>query len=191
MRVHDNGSVGIGQPSPSEYNKLEVLAPAGGYRAGLFYNNNSSGEATLYVRNAGGGNGIWLQEGIAAKPGGGPWVATSDERLKTDIKDYHDGLQVIRAVRTVSYRYNGIKDLPTESTFIGIIAQELEKIAPYMVRLDGEYLQVDPNAFTYMLINSVKELDDTVQEQQQKIESQQAEIDAIKKALEKAGIQLD
>jgi len=42
------------------------------------------------------------------------------------------------------------------------LAQELKKIAPYMVTAvdmdGGEYLQVDNSAMTYLLINAVKEL---------------------------------
>jgi hypothetical protein len=49
---------------------------------------------------------------------------------------------------------------------VGILAQELQQAAPYMVTSTGKkmndgssgYLQVDNSAMTYMLINAVKEL---------------------------------
>jgi hypothetical protein len=150
--------------------------------------------------------------GDCAKPGGGFWTSNSDKRLKKDIIDFTDGLSSIRDVNTIFYHYNGKNGLPTEPQFVGIIAQELQEIAPYMVSehpgmvdTTKNYLTVDPSAFTYMLINSVQELDKTVQDQQLKIgdqqteledqqsqiETQQTELNAIKKALEKAGISLD
>jgi hypothetical protein len=155
---------------------------------------------------------IYVANGGCVKPGGGSWSAPSDRRLKKNIINYTDGLSSIRGINTIFYNYNGENGLPTEPQFIGVIAQELKEIAPYMVFEDSEsvntvenYLGVDPSAFTYMLINSVQELDKTVQDQQLKIgdqqteledqqsqiETQQTELNAIKKALEKAGISLD
>ena len=57
--------------------------------------------------------------------------------------------------------------MPNE-TGVGVIAQDLQKIAPYMVstwsykkdekdETGKEYLGVDNGAMTYMLINAIKE----------------------------------
>ncbi len=184
----------------------------GNYDAGIFRNNSSSA-ATVWIKNSNGpwSPGLWINEGSltvqngdAEKPGGGFWNSYSDLRLKKDVEDFNEGLGALRKVRPVWFHYNGKNGLSTEPRYVGIIAQELEKVAPYMVSVSRttenveKYLSVDPNAFLYMLINSVQELDETVQKQEQiiasqnkKIGAQQAEIDAIKKALEKAGIQLD
>jgi trimeric autotransporter adhesin len=65
----------------------------------------------------------------------------------------------------------------TQQPYVGVLAQELQKIAPYMVNTftkdKTEYLSVDNTAMTYMLINAVKE-------QQQQIETQQKQIDELK-----------
>ncbi|MBI1288057.1 MAG: hypothetical protein GC178_10835 [Flavobacteriales bacterium] len=100
--------------------------------------------------------------GTAAKTGGGSWTATSDRRLKQDINEYSDGLEALMQIRPVTYHYNEKSGYDTEPEYVGVIAQELQEIAPYMVgnfEKDGtEYLNVDNSAMTYMLINAVKEL---------------------------------
>ena len=106
----------------------------------------------------------WLLEvnGTAAKPGGGVWAATSDARLKQDVRPYTDGLELIRDVRPVRYHYTPESGYPTEPEYIGVIAQEIQEVAPYMVETvemeDASYLTVDGSAMIYMLVNAVQEL---------------------------------
>lgn len=42
------------------------------------------------------------------KPNGGAWIGASDLRVKRDVLDFKDGLNVIRRIRPVNYYYNGI-----------------------------------------------------------------------------------
>lgn len=131
-----------------------------GARFNIYYTNlnNGSGSDALSID----GNGNLTIAGNAFKPGGGAWNIPSDARLKKDIVDFNDGLSVINKIHPVSYHYNGLLNFSTEQSYIGVIAQELKQVAPYMVqKMNGneEYLQVDPNAMTYLLINAVKELD--------------------------------
>jgi hypothetical protein len=113
--------------------------------------------------------------GGASKPGGGSWSTFSDIRLKTDIKPFHDGLSVIRKINPITYRYNGKTDLPTEQTYIGILAQEIQPVAPYTIsrykqKLDPtdtketELLSFNPDPLTYVAVNALKELDSKVTE---------------------------
>lgn len=99
--------------------------------------------------------------GSAAKPGGGTWTATSDVRLKQDVKPYTDGLAELLRIRPVRYRYNEASGHDTKPEYVGVIAQELREVAPYMVgtfEKDGaQYLNVDNSAMIYMLVNSVRE----------------------------------
>ncbi|MBK8504993.1 MAG: tail fiber domain-containing protein [Saprospiraceae bacterium] len=115
--------------------------------------------------------------GDAGKTGGGSWSVASDRRLKTGISDFSEGLSIVGAIRPVSFRYNGLLELPTNETYVGVIAQELEAIAPNMVKAftgsDGNsYLNVDPSAFDFILINAVKE-------QQKMIEQLRAENETV------------
>ena len=107
--------------------------------------------------------------GSAGKPGGGSWSNSSDRRLKKDIKQFDEGLELIKEVNPILFHYNGIDNLPTDQEYVGVIAQELKKIAPFMVSDyqgdDGNiYLAVDPSAFDFILINAIKELSQKVEE---------------------------
>jgi hypothetical protein len=87
-------------------------------------------------------------------------------------------------VRPVSFKYNGLGGTPDDGKqFVGVIAQDLEKIIPAMVSSRMAKLhptdaqetaikQVDPGNFTYLLINAV-------QEQQKVIQRQEARIAAL------------
>ena len=113
----------------------------------------------------------------AAKPTSSAWTVPSDKRLKTNIKNYEGGLDDILKINPVWFTYTGEAGMPKD-TGVGIIAQDLQKIAPYMVsewtyeneETKAKYLGVDNGAMTYMLINAVKEL--------------KAENDKLKKRLE-------
>lgn len=115
------------------------------------------------------GQGLQVKT-LAFKPGGGAWSALSDRRVKQDIAAFNPGLEALEKVRPVSFRYNGLADTQvTDSKYVGVVAQELEPILPFMVTSHGRKLhpddktptelkEVDPSAFTYVLINAVKEL---------------------------------
>lgn len=100
--------------------------------------------------------------GTAAKPGGGSWSALSDERMKQQVQPYTDGLQKVLQIKPVTYHYNNLSGYDTKEEHVGIIAQQLKQVAPYMTgttKKDGqEYLTADNSAMMYMLVNAVKEL---------------------------------
>jgi len=119
--------------------------------------------------------------GSAAKPGGGSWSTYSDSKLKKNVLAFTNGLELINKIRPVRYHYNGKLNLPSNQQYIGIIAEELQQIAPFMVNTvqseEGEnYLTVDPSAFTFILINAVKEQQALIEEQQALIEGMQQSI---------------
>ena len=113
--------------------------------------------------------------GSAGKPGGGSWSATSDARLKDNVIAYTDGLSTLLRINPVKYHYNQLSGYDTNPEYVGVLAQDIKSIAPYMVgwyQKKGEsYYNVDNSAMTYMLINAVKE--------------QQQQIDELKKLVEK------
>lgn len=115
--------------------------------------------------------------GSAGKPGGGSWTASSDRRLKKDIRDFSDGLDILKKINPVWFKYNGLADMPDDGkNYVGVIAQDMQRVAPYMIstfmdpQTNTEYLNYDSNAVTYILINSVKE--------------QQIQIEVLKKQIE-------
>jgi len=107
--------------------------------------------------------------GGASKVGGGSWSTFSDRRLKQDISSFTDGLSVLNDIKPVTFRYNGKLGYPTDKTYVGVIAQEIQTVAPYTVDTfsaklnpedptETEILRFDPNALTYISINAIKEL---------------------------------
>jgi hypothetical protein len=151
----------------------------GGYCYTAYINTNfgtgSNGTNIGYyadITNAGSGNnwGIYIQNGNAAKPGGGSWTATSDARVKTVLGQYTRGLADVLKLNVVDYKYNGKGGHAADGKRLtGVVAQELQDIFPEMVskRLgkledtdtqDTEILMVDNSALVYALVNAVKEL---------------------------------
>lgn len=126
--------------------------------------------------------------GAANKTGGGAWTVFSDSRSKDHVFDYTKGLKELLQVHPVSFQYKKEMNWGTDP-FVGVIAQELETILPSMVKgikmgnLD-DFRQVDPNEFTYLLINSVKELNGMMEKQQKEIEILKEEISRTKTLLE-------
>jgi len=139
--------------------------------------------------------------GIASKPGGGSWAVASDKRLKKNISNYTGGLKEILKFNPVNFQYNGkggIKD--TEANYVGLIAQEAQKVAPEIVSSiqrkttkesgvgteyrevvtnEEDYLLVDPSAIPYMLINSIKEQQSIIEAQNERISELENKLLAI------------
>lgn len=140
---------------------------------------------TPSITVATGDEDLWIQGdlevvGSALKTGGGSWATISDKRLKTDIERYTDGLEEVLRIDPVWFRYNDVwPGLSDGRRFVGVLAQDVQEVAPYMVQekrfgkaiIENEdgtekvvdegtaYLTYDPTALDYMLINAVKELD--------------------------------
>lgn len=130
--------------------------------------------------------------GNAGKPGSNLWIIASDRRLKQDITPFTDGLEVLQKINPVWYRYNGKAGTPTDEKYVGIIAQDMQKVAPYTIgTFDykdergelAEYLDYDGNAVTYITINAIKE-------QQQLIEALQERIEALENLIAATGTSL-
>ena len=89
----------------------------------------------------------------------GDIVAYSDKRLKSNIKTL-DGSKVLK-MRGVSFKKDGKKGS-------GVIAQELEKVAPELVNNDNEYKGVAYGNLVGYLIEAIKELEARVKELENK-----------------------
>jgi predicted phage tail protein len=83
-------------------------------------------------------------------------TAYSDLRLKSNVNTIENGLDKVSKMRGVTYT----KDFESGS---GVIAQELEKIAPELVQ-DGKYKSVAYGNIVGYLIEAIKELKDKVEE---------------------------
>ena len=95
--------------------------------------------------------------------------AGSDLRFKESIKPNHLGLAEINAINTYTYEYK-TEEYPQhnfpEGRVSGVMAQELENIAPIAVKEDAEGMKyVNYANLAPMLIEAVKELSSKVEEQ--------------------------
>ena len=127
--------------------------------------------------------------GNAAKlHGGTEWDILSDRRIKQDINPFTDSLEQLKKVTPVKYRYNGkAGTADTDTEQVGIIAQELREVFPYMVstynaRLnetdeeDTELLSFNGSAMRFVIVNAIKELDASLEKANATITGQDKRI---------------
>lgn len=111
-------------------------------------------------------------------------IQTSDRRLKRDIRPLGGGLEVIRALRPVTYRWKRDAD---DGARPGLIAQEVREVVPEVVvepenesgPLGIRYAELIP-----ILISAVKEQNRERAEQISRLEAENAELKARLAALE-------
>ncbi len=108
------------------------------------------------------------------KPGGGVWVALSDERIKTLQGAYTSSLAQLVQLEPVKYTYKDNHYLfdatyhpNTTQEHIGLIAQDAEVVMPELVKqvtgtIDGtqvsDFREMDGGALIYAVINALKEV---------------------------------
>jgi hypothetical protein len=116
--------------------------------------------------------------GDAFKPGGGPFTPlASDARVKRDVKPLDVGLQQVRGLKPVYYKFNGKAGMPDDGReYVGLIAQDVSEVVPFLVQKGGaageagedremrDLLTYDPGPLTYILINAVRELAERVEQ---------------------------
>ena len=125
--------------------------------------------------------------GTAGKVGGGAWATFSDRRIKKNVAAYTDGLEKLMKIQPKTFQYNGKGGYKDDGkTYYGIIAQEIQKVAPYMVNeVETEdfkdQLSYDGTALTYMLVNAVKEQQKELESQEEKLAAFQAQVEDLLK----------
>ena len=183
INVNSAGNVGLGTSTPNT--KLQVI---GDIRVGTSSTNGC----------------IQRFDGTALTG-----TCSSDEDLKTDITalsssaDSRTYLEGITSLTPVTYSWNEIaaelykNDTSTQAT--GLIAQDVELVFPELVSLDDKgYRQVDFTAFTFYIIQAMKEfyadflvLKDTVLGHDDRIEVLEDENELLKARLESIERELD
>lgn len=188
--------VGVGTCTPSA--RLEISGVSGtglSFNAsGDLYVNGTTSRVGLGVANP--SYQLQLSTDSAAKPSTTTWTVSSDARLKTNISNFTDGLDVIMKMRPVTYSYNGLGGFVDDGKMkVGIIAQELQPVAPYMIgtyeaklhpgdKNDTELLNYNGNALSFVTVNAIKE-------QQNQIDQLKAENQQLKQKIEEIEKKLD
>ena len=94
------------------------------------------------------------------------FTTTSSRKVKTNIKKLKSGLETIDKLEPVSFKRKG-----TKQQDIGLIAEEVDKILPVIVKHNdkNEAEGLDYSKLTVVLINAVKELSAEVKELKKKL----------------------
>ena len=138
--------------------------------------NNTNSEVTLNS------SGDFEISGSAFKPTAGGWLAGSDERIKKKIRPFKDGLDILKKIDPIRFEYNGKALTKNGLESIGVSADKLQKIAPYMIskrkmklnpkdEKDSDILVYDGSAMKYILINAIKELSEKIEKLEEKLNS--------------------
>jgi len=89
---------------------------------------------------------------------------SSDERLKDNKKNIENALEKVESLNGVEFDWNDKQDI-YEGHDIGVIAQEVEKIAPEIVNTrDNGYKAVKYEKLVPLLIEAIKELSNEIKE---------------------------
>lgn len=97
-------------------------------------------------------------------------TCASDARIKKDIHPFQLGLEALLGIEPVNFKYNGLGGFnQDEKVQVGVVAQQIEKSAPSLVKrqlvqlhpgddVKTEIKVVDYGSFTYVIINAIKQL---------------------------------
>jgi hypothetical protein len=132
------------------------------------YNGQGKGNTTGFIINNG---GVYQGNNSA------DWSTTSDRRIKKNIEDNEQGLDIINNIRVRNFEYrteDEITEVPTsaaietEGVQLGVIAQEIEEVLPEVVNEESTGVKsVNSGNLTWYLVNAVKELSAQVEELKQ------------------------
>jgi hypothetical protein len=130
-------------------------------------------------------------EGTASKTTAGDWLANSDARIKTDIQPIRGALDVIDALRPVSFQYSDEyrQQHPSveDRRYCNFVAQEFQEVFPESVKDDGTgLLQVDTHNVRPYLVAAVQELHRVVKEKDARIAELEARLSALEQLMGKS-----
>ena len=128
-------------------------------------------DAVTSAKLAGSYTGTWAVTGAITATGDITAYASSDERLKDNIQNIENPIEKVQSLKGVTWDWNdNASDVQHSLPNVGVIAQDVEKVLPQLVRdNEGGYKAVDYDKLVGLLIEAVKD--------------QQSQIDELKSKL--------
>jgi hypothetical protein len=186
--VRANGGFALNDTPPSKNIAMTIASTASnGTRAQIYLHqhnsnngvlviggdattNSKANDASFYVAQYNGtdqtrrltldANGDFKVTAQAYKPGGGSWAASSDGRLKKNVRPLDHPLDRLLALRGVTFEYAQHDDaMHPAGTFTGFIAQEVQPKFPEWIGHDENgYLTVGPQGFEALTVEALRQL---------------------------------
>jgi len=200
LDVNGDAIIGSGEANTADGDgeTLELRAPHGSWHVGIertgnpdFYVSQTGEQDGTFIITRNGSIGIGTsnpEEDFAVDVNGSvraeSFVEFSDETLKTEIEPLGGALGLLSQVRPVRYAWTrdsgrGDADRPRE---IGLLAQEVERVFPELVRNAGGIRGLDYGRFSTVLLAAVKELDEENTVLRGQLEQLEARLAALESA---------
>ncbi len=132
-----------------------------------------------WIGNNGSGHALWVNGRAGGTTG---WNSGSDIRLKKDICPLENAIDMVNALRGVSFQWRTDefpdKNLPVGES-IGLIAQEVEKVFPFLVSESEGDKGLEYAKLVAVLIEAVKEQQTMIIKQGEKLQEMQQQITDI------------
>lgn len=194
MVIAGNGNVGIGVVVPAfllDVGARMRIRSTSGLTAGLWLNNDANNASNAFI-----GMRTDTEVGFFGQTGTPDWrfyvnttngnavlqgtlTQNSDARLKKNIVSLQNTLNAIQQLHGYTYHW---KDNSNPDEQIGLLAQELQKVYPQLVKEnDKGILSVNYSGMVPVLLEAIKEQQGQIEKQQQRIEKQQQQIDTLLK----------
>jgi len=145
LRVYSTGGVGVGS------NMLSNPPPAGHLAVSQGVTIGTTDPGIFQLR---------LNADLAAKPTSSSWTIFSDARLKKSVQTVENPLEIILALRGVTYQWiDPSSQGNMDGTYTGMIAQEVEKVFPEWIREDANgYKTLTVIGFEGIVVEALREL---------------------------------
>ena len=182
------------------YLQIEAYAPSNGPfgEFNFSYGTSPTSSITLLNLQSDNGSSTMTVFGDALKPGGGPWLASSDRRIKQDVLPINNAVDTILKLRPVSFHYTpdyrqmegGLSD----KTYLGFVAQDFAEVFPEAVTRTSEHvpgapasdpniLALDANPALITTVAAVQELAVQLHDRESDIAALHAENAALRSEL--------
>ncbi len=97
------------------------------------------------------------------------FITTSDDRLKTRVGRLDNSLEKVNSLSGFIYKYNEISGYNTESSHVGLSAQDVQKILPEAIGSSGDYMALKYERVIPLLVEAIKELTQEVKNIKEKL----------------------